>query len=568
GDEGEKAEAAQLRERLETADIPDDVRKEAERELKRMEALPQSAPDYHVIRTYLEYVLELPWRKASEEKLDLVEARKILDEDHYGLEDVKERILESLAVVKLRPDSKSPILLFVGPPGVGKTSLGRSIARSLGREFERMSLGGMRDEAELRGHRRTYIGAMPGRIIQALRRVGVNNPVMMLDEIDKLGNDYRGDPAAALLEILDPAQNNTFRDNYLDLPFDLSKVFFIATANSLGPIPMPLRDRMEIIHIAGYSDREKLNIAKQYLVPRQIKENGLQEGQLSLTDAAINLLTSRYTREAGVRQLERTVGNLARKVALKVAEGSVENVTIDASDIREYLGAPRFHPEQARQEMPAGVATGMAWTEMGGEVLFIEATLLPGGGGGLTLTGQLGEVMKESAMAARSYLWSHAVDFGIDPEKIKQNSVHLHVPAGAIPKDGPSAGVTMASALASLYTGRKVRTDTAMTGEITLSGLVFPVGGIKEKVLAAHRAGIRRIILPAQNEADLDEIPADVRGELEIFPAVRVSDVLKAALEPESGTSATPESGSGIHMPSLDGPKTEQPADRLIAKDS
>jgi ATP-dependent Lon protease len=527
---GEKAEAAQLRERLETADLPEDVRKEAERELRRMEQLPQSAPDYHVIRTYLEYVLELPWKASSEEKLDLNEAREILDEDHYGLEDIKERILESLAVIKLRPDSKSPILLFVGPPGVGKTSLGRSIARALGREFERLSLGGMRDEAELRGHRRTYIGAMPGRIIQALRRVGVNNPVMMLDEIDKLGNDFRGDPASALLEILDPAQNNTFRDNYLDLPFDLSKVFFIATANQLAPIPPPLRDRMEIIQLAGYSDREKLNIAKQYLIARQLKENGVSPEQLEITDEAINLLTARYTREAGVRQLERTIGNLARKVALKVAEGSTEKFRIDAEDIKEYLGAPRFYPEQARTELPPGVATGMAWTEMGGEVLFIEATALPGGGG-LTLTGQLGEVMKESAQAARSYLWSHAAEFGIDPEIIKQNGVHLHVPAGAIPKDGPSAGVTMASALASLYTGRKVRSDTAMTGEITLSGLVFPVGGIKEKVLAAHRAGIRRIVLPAQNEPDTEEIPEDVRKELEIIPATRVSDVLSATLE-------------------------------------
>ncbi len=529
---GEKAEAAQLRERLETADLPEDVRKEASRELKRMEQLPQSAPDYHVIRTYLEYVLELPWKKSSEEKLDLTEARKILDEDHYGLDDIKERILESLAVIKLRPDSKSPILLFVGPPGVGKTSLGRSIARALGREFERMSLGGMRDEAELRGHRRTYIGAMPGRIIQALRRVGVNNPVMMLDEIDKLGNDYRGDPSAALLEILDPQQNNTFRDNYLDLPFDLSKVFFIATANQLGPIPTPLRDRMEIIQLAGYSDREKLNIAKQYQVARQIKENGLTPEQLEITDAAINLLTTRYTREAGVRQLERTIGNLARKVALKVAQGSTEKVVIDADDLKEYLGSPRFFPEEARKEMPPGVATGMAWTEMGGEILFIEATALPGGSG-LTLTGQLGDVMKESAQAARSYLWSHAAELGIDPEAIKQNGVHVHVPAGAIPKDGPSAGVTMASALASLYTGRKVRSDTSMTGEITLSGLVFPVGGVKEKVLAAHRAGIRRIILPAQNEVDIENIPDDVRKELEIIPAMRVSDVLKAALESE-----------------------------------
>ncbi|MBX3289022.1 MAG: endopeptidase La [Acidobacteria bacterium] len=561
---GEKAEAQQLRERLETADLPDDVRKEAERELKRMEALPQSAPDFHVIRTYLEYILELPWRKSSEERLDLNEAREILDEDHYGLEDVKERILESLAVVKLRPDSKSPIMLFVGPPGVGKTSLGRSIARALGREFERMSLGGMRDEAELRGHRRTYIGAMPGRIIQALRRVSVNNPLMMLDEIDKLGNDYRGDPASALLEILDPAQNNTFRDNYIDLPFDLSKVFFIATANSLGPIPMPLRDRMEIITIAGYSDREKLNIAKQYLIPRQITENGLQPERFTITDAAVNLLSTRYTREAGVRQLERTVGNLARKVALKVAEGATENFVIDTKDVVEYLGPPRFHPEEARREMPAGVATGMAWTEMGGEILFIEATKLPGGSG-LTLTGQLGDVMKESAQAARSYLWSHAGEFGINPDEIKANGVHLHVPAGAIPKDGPSAGVTMASALASLYSGRKVRSDTAMTGEITLSGLVFPVGGIKEKVLAAHRAGIRRIVLPAQNEFDVTEIPADVRSEIEIITATRVSDVLSAVLEPDP--TAKPVTQTDFILPNRDGSTAEPEGDRLIAKE-
>jgi ATP-dependent Lon protease len=529
---GEKAEAAQLRERLETADLPEEVRKEAERELRRMEALPQAAPDYHVIRTYLEYILELPWKKASEDKLDLVEAQKILDEDHYGLEDIKERILESLAVVKLRPDSKSPIILFVGPPGVGKTSLGRSIARALGREFERISLGGVRDEAELRGHRRTYVGAMPGRLIQTLRRVAVNNPVIMLDEIDKMGNDYRGDPAAALLEILDPQQNHTFRDHYLDLPFDLSKVFFIATANQLGPIPMPLRDRMEIIQLAGYSDMEKLNIAKQYLVPRQVTENGLQPDQFEITDEAINLLTSRYTREAGVRQLERAIGNLARKVALKVAQGEAVKVTITFEAIKTFLGAPRFYPEEARKELPAGVATGMAWTEMGGEVLFIEATMLPGNGG-LILSGQLGDVMKESAQAARSYLWSHATEFGINPEMIKQNGVHIHVPAGAIPKDGPSAGVTMASALASLYTGRKVRNDTAMTGEITLSGLVFPVGGIKEKVLAAHRAGIRRIVLPARNEADTEEIPDEVRNELEIIPATRIHEVLEATLEKE-----------------------------------
>ncbi len=570
---GEKAEAGQLRERLETADLPEEVRKEAERELRRMEQLPQTAPDYHVIRTYLEYVLELPWKKASEEKLDLNEARKILDEDHYGLEDIKERILESLAVVKLRPDSKSPILLFIGPPGVGKTSLGRSIARALGREFERMSLGGMRDEAELRGHRRTYIGAMPGRIIQALRRVGVNNPVMMLDEIDKLGNDYRGDPASALLEILDPQQNNTFRDNYLDLPFDLSNVFFIATANQIGPIPIPLRDRMEIIQLAGYSDREKLNIAKQYLIPRQITENGLTPEHLEIKDDAIDLLTARYTREAGVRQLERTIGNLARKIALKVAEseskptddsGVARDATkyvITAADVKSYLGGPRVYPESAREELPPGVATGMAWTEMGGEVLFIEATALPGGSG-LTLTGQLGEVMKESAQAARSYLWAHAGELGIEPEVIKQNGVHVHVPAGAIPKDGPSAGVTMASALASLYTGRKVRSDTAMTGEITLSGLVFPVGGVKEKVLAAHRAGIRRIILPTQNESDIEEIPEDVRKELEVIPAKHISDVIAAALEATA-------SGDGVKPILLPaGENGREGHEQLIAKEN
>ncbi|MBA3804454.1 MAG: endopeptidase La [Acidobacteria bacterium] len=527
---GERAEAELLRERLEEADLPEDVRKETERELKRMERLPAAAPDYHVIRTYLEYVLELPWKKSTEDKLDLKEARRILDEDHYGLEDIKERILEFLAVIKLRPDAKSPILCFAGPPGVGKTSLGRSIARSLGREFERLSLGGVRDEAELRGHRRTYIGAMPGRIIQSIRRAGVNNPVMMLDEIDKLGADYRGDPSAALLEILDPQQNNSFRDHYLDLPFDLSKVFFIATANQLGPIPAPLRDRMEIIQLTGYSDQEKLHIARQYLVPRQVQDNGLNADQFEVTDAAIMLLAARYTREAGVRQIERTIGQLVRKAALKVAQGETEKVSVDAGDLKEFLGAPRFYPEEARKELPAGVATGMAWTEMGGQVLFIEATLLPGGSG-FTTTGQLGEVMQESARAARSYLWSHAAEFGIDPEMFKGYGVHLHVPAGAIPKDGPSAGVTITSALASLYTGRRVRPDTAMTGEITLSGLVFPVGGIKEKVLAAHRAGVRRIILPARNEADTEDIPEDVRRELEVIPVARIGEALDAALE-------------------------------------
>ena len=527
---GEAAEAELLRERLEKAELPEEVRTEAERELKRLERLPPAAPDYHVIRTYLEFILELPWLKSSEDKLELAEARHILDEDHYGLEDVKERILEFLAVIKLRPDTKSPILLFVGPPGVGKTSLGRSIARALGRPFERMSLGGVRDEAELRGHRRTYIGAMPGRIIQSIRRAAVNNPVLMLDEIDKLGNDYRGDPAAALLEILDPQQNNSFRDHYLDLPFDLSRIFFIATANQLGPIPPPLRDRMEVIRLAGYSDREKLEIARRYLIPRQTVENGLNQAQLKIEDEAVESIAARYTREAGVRQLERNIGSVARKVALKIAQAQAEAVTVKAGDIREYLGPPRFYPEEARKELPAGVATGMAWTEMGGEVLFIEATLLPGGRG-LTITGQLGEVMQESARAAQSYLWSHAAEFGIEPEIFKEFGVHLHVPAGAIPKDGPSAGVTITSALASLYTGRRVRPDTAMTGEITLSGLVFPIGGVKEKVLAAHRAGIRRVLLPGRNEADTDDIPEDVRNELQIVFVSNIAEVLDAALE-------------------------------------
>ncbi|HEX3559155.1 MAG TPA: endopeptidase La [Pyrinomonadaceae bacterium] len=527
---GERAEAELLRERLEQATLPDEVRKEAERELKRLERLPQAAPDYHVIRTWLEFVLELPWLKSSEDKLDLAEARRILDEDHYGLEEIKERILEFLAVVKLRRDSRSPILCFVGPPGVGKTSLGRSVAHSLGREFERLSLGGVRDEAELRGHRRTYIGAMPGRIIQSIRRAGVNNPVMMLDEIDKLGMDYRGDPTSALLEILDPQQNNTFIDHYLDLPFDLSKVFFIATANQLGPIPAPLRDRMEIIHLAGYSDQEKLHIARQYLVPRQTRENGLAEDQLEITDEALMHIAARYTREAGVRQLERTVGRVARKAALRIAQGQAGHVRVDVGDIKELLGAPRFYPEEARKDMPTGVATGMAWTEAGGQLLFIEATLLPGSSG-LTMTGQLGEVMQESARAARSYLWSHAAEFGIDAQMFKNYGEHIHVPAGAIPKDGPSAGVAITSALASLMTGRRVRNDTAMTGEITLSGLVFPVGGIKEKVMAAHRAGLRRVVLPARNEPDTEDIPEDVRRELEFVYVSRIGEALDQTLE-------------------------------------
>jgi ATP-dependent Lon protease len=530
--EPEQAEAALLRERLAKADLPDDVRKEAERELKRLERLPAAAPDYHVIRTYLEWVLELPWNNSTDDNLDLNNARQVLDEDHYDLDDIKERILEHLAVIKLNPKTKAPILCFVGPPGVGKTSLGQSIGRAMGRKFERMSLGGVRDEAELRGHRRTYIGALPGRIIQTLRRAGVNNPVMMLDEVDKLGMDFRGDPASALLEILDPAQNFSFRDHYLDLPFDLSKVFFIATANSLAPIPPALRDRMEVIQLAGYSEEEKLHIAKRYLAPRQIKEAGLAEEQLQITDEALTAIAGRYTREAGVRQLERTIGRLARKVALKVARGEGDVFTIKPEDLEEYLGPERFFHEMARENLPPGVATGLAVTEMGGEVLFIEATLLLGSKG-LTLTGQLGDVMQESVRAAHSYLWAHGSELGFDCKGVfEKNGVHVHVPAGAIPKDGPSAGVAVVSALASLCSGRAVRNDTAMTGEITLSGLVFPVGGIKGKVLAARRAGIRRVILPAKNKPDLKNVPEEALNDLEIHFVERIDELLPLTLQP------------------------------------
>ncbi|HTP86571.1 MAG TPA: endopeptidase La [Bryobacteraceae bacterium] len=526
--DGEGAEVEQLRERLKKADLPEDVRKEAERELSRMEKLPTAAPDYHVIRTYLEYVLELPWNTYSEEKLDIAHARAVLDEDHFGLKDVKGRILEQLGVLKLNPNAKAPILCLVGPPGVGKTSLGQSIARALGRKFERMSLGGLHDEAELRGHRRTYIGAMPGRLIQAMRRAGTKNPVLMLDEIDKLGRDFRGDPAAALMEILDPAQNKDFRDNYLDLPFDLSKVFFVTTANALDTIPGPLLDRMEILRLAGYSEEEKMQIAHRYLIPRQLSEAGLKAEQVVLGDDTLRKIISGYTREAGLRRLERAISRVIRKVALRFAEGQEGSVTVSPDDLTEMLGPESFSPEQARRELPAGVATGLAWTEAGGDVLYIEGTLLPDGKD-LTLTGQLGEVMQESARAARSYLWSHAESLGIDPAAFRNNGLHIHVPAGAIPKDGPSAGVTMATAMASLYTKEPVRPDVAMTGEITLTGLVLPIGGVKEKTLAARRAGIRTVILPRINEKDLRELPDHVREEMQFVFADRIEDVLKVA---------------------------------------
>ena len=525
----EQAEITLLREQLEKADLPEEARKEAERELQRLERLPAASPEHHVVRSYLELILELPWRKSSDSVFDIARARQVLDEDHYDLKEVKERILEQLGVLKLNPEAKAPILCFVGPPGVGKTSLGQSIARALGRTFERMSLGGMHDEAELRGHRRTYIGAMPGRIIQAIRRAGVKNPVLMLDEVDKLGRDFRGDPAAALLEVLDPEQNRSFRDNYLDIPFDLSKVLFITTANTLDTIPSPLRDRMEILRLAGYSEEEKVEIAKRYLMPRQLKETGVSAEQCQIKDETLQRIISRYTREAGVRQLERAIGRLARKTALQLAEGRTETTLIDAHTLPDMLGPELFFQEQARREMPPGVSAGLAWTEAGGDVLYIEATLLPEGRS-LTLTGQLGDVMQESAKAARSYIWSHADELGIDPGQFRRTGVHIHVPAGAIPKDGPSAGITMATALASLYTECPSRSDTAMTGEITLTGLVLPIGGVKEKVLAARRAGMLRVILPKENEKDLRELPDHVRAEMEFILVERIEDVLSAAV--------------------------------------
>jgi ATP-dependent Lon protease len=525
----EQADVSMLHERLEKGDLPEEVRKEAERELQRLERLPAASPEYHVIRSYLELVLELPWHKSTESVFDIARARQVLDEDHYDLKEVKERILEHLGVLKLNPEAKAPILCFVGPPGVGKTSLGQSIGRALERQFERMSLGGMHDEAELRGHRRTYIGAMPGRIIQAIRRAGVKNPVLMLDEVDKLGRDFRGDPAAALLEILDPEQNRSFRDNYLDLAFDLSKVLFITTANTLDTIPQPLRDRMEILRLPGYSEEEKVEIAKRYLLPRQLKEAGVTAEQCQIIDETLQRIIARYTREAGVRQLERAIGRLARKTALQIAEGRSEALIIRAVDLAELLGPELFFQEQARRELPPGVAVGLAWTEAGGDVLYVEATLLPEGRT-LTLTGQLGDIMQESAKAARSYIWSHADELGIDPGQFRRAGVHIHVPAGAIPKDGPSAGITMATALTSLYTECPARSDTAMTGEITLTGLVLPIGGVKEKVLAARRAGIRRVILPQENGKDLRELPDHVRAEMEFILVERIEDVLTAAI--------------------------------------
>jgi len=533
GDE-QQAEANELREKIEAAKLPEHALKAAERELSRLEKLPPAAAEHGVIRTYLEWLTELPWSKETTDNLDLAHAREVLDADHYDLEKIKDRILEYLAVRKLNPESPGPILCFVGPPGVGKTSLGKSIAKALGREFERISVGGVRDEAEIRGHRRTYIGAMPGTIVRALRDAGSRNPVFMIDEIDKMGADFRGDPASAMLEVLDPAQNDSFRDHYLDLEFDLSDVVFIATANVLDTIPGPLLDRMETIELAGYTLEEKRHIARQYLVRRQIEANGLKPSQIEITDAALTAIIEEYTREAGVRNLERQIGTVCRKVARQVAEGNGKprgKARISGKKARELLGRRRVFAEQRRRTKVPGVATGLAWTPTGGDVLFIEATAMPGSGK-LTITGQLGEVMKESAQAALSYVRGHCNEIApkVEGGWFAEHDVHVHVPAGAVPKDGPSAGVAMTVALSSLVSGRAVRNDVAMTGEVTLTGQVLPIGGLKEKSLAAQRAGIKKVIVPARNQGDVDEIPEQELGSLEFVYVDEVSQALDAAL--------------------------------------
>ncbi|HWO16644.1 MAG TPA: endopeptidase La, partial [Solirubrobacterales bacterium] len=531
GDE-QQAEANELRERIEAANLPGHAQRAAERELSRLEKLPPAAAEHGVIRTYLEWLVELPWSAQTEDNLDIAHARDVLDADHYDLERVKDRILEYLAVRKLKPDSPGPILCFVGPPGVGKTSLGKSIARALGREFERISVGGVRDEAEIRGHRRTYIGAMPGTIVRALRDAGSRNPVFMIDEIDKMGADFRGDPASAMLEVLDPAQNDSFRDHYLDLEFDLSEVMFIATANILDTIPGPLQDRMETIELAGYTLDEKKHIARRYLVPRQIEANGLKPSQIEFSDSALVAIVEEYTREAGVRNLERQIGTVCRKVARDIAEGNGGGkVKISAKRARELLGRRRVFAEQRRRTKVPGVATGLAWTPTGGDVLFIEATAMPGSGS-LTITGQLGDVMKESAQAALSWVRGHWGELApkLEGDWFAQHDIHIHVPAGAVPKDGPSAGVAMTVGLASLISGRPVRNDVAMTGEVTLTGQVLPIGGLKEKSLAAQRAGIKRVIVPERNEGDIAEIPEHERSELEFVYVDEVSKAIDAAL--------------------------------------
>jgi ATP-dependent Lon protease len=531
--DAEQAELAELRRRVDEASLPPVADRQARRELDRLSRLQSASAEYGVIRTYLDWILSMPWNVLTEDDLDLRRARRVLDEDHYDLEKVKERIVEYLAVSRLKHDLSGPILCFVGPPGVGKTSLGQSIARTLGRKFVRISVGGVRDEAEIRGHRRTYIGAMPGTILRALRDAESRNPVFMVDEIDKMGADWRGDPSSAMLEVLDPEQHATFRDHYLDLPFDLSKVLFICTANQLEPIPPPLRDRMEIIRLSGYTEDEKAAIARRFLIPKQLRENGLEPGQAAFTERALRLLVREYTREAGVRELERQIAALCRKTAAQVAQGKLRRARIDEHKVRSWLGPRRYTAEVGRRTAAPGVATGLAVTAVGGDVLFVEATAMPGKGN-LTITGQLGDVMRESAQAALSWVRSNAGELGVADDWFAMHDVHVHVPAGAVPKDGPSAGITMAAALVSLVTGKPVSDDVAMTGEITLTGRVLPIGGVKEKALAAQRAGISTIVLPKENEADLDELPRGVREQLRFVLVDAVAEVIATAL-PASG---------------------------------
>jgi ATP-dependent Lon protease len=537
GEDGKAAEIAELSTAITKAAMPKDIEEQARKELRRLERMPEAAAEYGMVRTYLDWLIELPWALPDESPIDIAEARRILDEDHYGLEKIKRRIIEYLAVRKLAPNGKAPILCFVGPPGVGKTSLGQSIARAMKRKFVRVSLGGVHDEAEIRGHRRTYIGALPGNIIQAIRKAGTRNCVMMLDEIDKLGAGIQGDPSAALLEVLDPEQNNTFRDNYLGVPFDLSRVVFLTTANLLDTIPGPLRDRMEVISLAGYTADEKLEIARRYLMRRQLEANGLQPGQVEITDEALHDIITFYTREAGVRNLEREIGKVLRHAAVEIADGKGGLIRIGVDDLPAILGARRFENEVAMRTSVPGVATGLAWTPVGGDILFVEATRIPGSGR-LILTGQLGAVMQESAQAALSIVKNRATALGIDASRFEKSDIHIHVPAGAIPKDGPSAGVAMFMALVSLLTERTIRSDTAMTGEISLRGLVLPVGGIKEKVVAAAQAGIKRVMLPARNRRDYDDIPEQARKQLEFVWLERLEEAVAAGLEPAGDVGA------------------------------
>jgi ATP-dependent Lon protease len=546
-DDGDQGDLDGVEERISKAQLPTEAEQVAKKQLKRLRNMQVGSAEYTVVRTYLDWILDLPWHNQTTDNLEIAQVRKVLDEDHYGLEKVKKRILEYLAVRKLKKDKKGPILCLIGPPGVGKTSLGRSIARALGRKFHRISLGGVHDEAAIRGHRRTYVGALPGQVIQGMKKVGTVNPVFMLDEVDKIGHDFRGDPAAALLEVLDPEQNNTFADHYLEIPYDLSNVMFVANANVADPIPPPLRDRMEILEIPGYTRNEKLAIARQHLIPKQIEEHGISKEQLSFEDTAVDVIIDHYTREAGVRTLERQVASVIRGVAVKIAEGDTTARKIATEDdVREFLGAPRYTSEVAERTEEPGVCTGLAWTSVGGEILFIEATSMFGSGK-LQLTGQLGDVMKESAQAALSYVRSNSEKLGIAKDFLEKKDLHIHIPAGAMPKDGPSAGVTMFTALVSMLTGIRVRHDVAMTGEITLRGRVLPIGGLKEKVLAAHRAGIKRVLVPERNKADLDEVPQEIKNDLEFIFCSKMEQILEGALEekitprpPEKDVPATP----------------------------